>query len=327
MHKYIIFLFTITLTIPVFTGCSYNKKSGLIFDTDTNNEIDDQHALAYLLFNSEKFDIKGITVNATVNGGGIDEHYEEANRIMQLCAWDNKIPLIKGANGNFVKIEKTVKSANFDGHEAVEFIIKEALKYNSKEKLIVLSVGKLTNVALAIKKEPLIIPNIRIVWLGSNYPEPGEYNLENDIISMNYLLNTNVEFEIVTVRYGELSGTDFVKITKDEVEDNIINLGVKIENPVLGRHGGQFYSFGQYSKSLFENIRYFGNPPSRSLFDMAAVAILKNPSWAKSKIIPSPIMIDGEWVEQEDNIRKIKIWEHFEKESILSDFYNSLKVN
>ena len=60
---------------------------------------------------------------------------------------------------------------------------------------------------------------------------------------------------------------------------------------------------------------------------MAAVAILKNPSWAKSKIIPSPIMIDGEWVEQEDNIRKIKIWEHFEKESILSDFYNSLKVN
>ena len=327
MHKYIIFLFTITLTIPVFTSCSYNKKSGLIFDTDTNNEIDDQHALAYLLFNSEKFDIKGITVNATVNGGGIDEHYEEANRIMQLCAWDNKIPLIKGANGNFVKIEKTVKSANFDGHEAVEFIIKEALKYNSKEKLIVLAVGKLTNVALAIKKEPLIIPNIRIVWLGSNYPEPGEYNLENDIISMNYLLNTNVEFEIVTVRYGELSGTDFVKITKDEVEDNIINLGVKIENPVLGRHGGQFYSFGQYSKSLFENIRYFGNPPSRSLFDMAAVAILKNPSWAKSKIIPSPIMIDGEWVEQEDNIRKIKIWEHFEKESILSDFYNSLKVN
>ena len=327
MHKYIIFLFTITLTIPVFTSCSYNKKSGLIFDTDTNNEIDDQHALAYLLFNSEKFDIKGITVNATVNGGGIDEHYEEANRIMQLCAWDNKTPLIKGANGNFIKIEKTVKSANFDGHEAVEFIIKEALKYNSKEKLIVLAVGKLTNVALAIKKEPLIIPNIRIVWLGSNYPEPGEYNLENDIISMNYLLNTNVEFEIVTVRYGELSGTDFVKITKDEVEDNIINLGVKIENPVLGRHGGQFYSFGQYSKSLFENIRYFGNPPSRSLFDMAAVAILKNPSWAKSKIIPSPIMIDGEWVEQEDNIRKIKIWEHFEKESILSDFYNSLKVN
>ena len=231
-------------------------------------------------------------------------------------------------NFNFFKsINNNFHFDNFDGHEAVEFIIKEALKYNSKEKLIFLAVGKLTNVALAIKKEPLIIPNIRIVWLGSNYPEPGEYNLENDIISMNYLLNTNVEFEIVTVRYGELSGTDFVKITKDEVEDNILNLGVKIENPVLGRHGGQFYSFGQYSKSLFENIRYFGNPPSRSLFDMAAVAILKNPSWAKSKIIPSPIMIDGEWVEQEDNIRKIKIWEHFEKESILSDFYNSLKVN
>jgi purine nucleosidase len=31
----------------------------VIFDTDANNEIDDQHALAYLLFNGDVFAVEG----------------------------------------------------------------------------------------------------------------------------------------------------------------------------------------------------------------------------------------------------------------------------
>ena len=53
----------------------------IILDTDANNELDDQHALAYLFFNEDVFDIKGITVNTTYNGGDINKHYEEAIRI------------------------------------------------------------------------------------------------------------------------------------------------------------------------------------------------------------------------------------------------------
>ena len=152
MYKFNIHLFALISLLILSFGCSKNKKSALIFDTDANNEIDDQHALAYLFFNSDTFDIKGITVNATVNGGDIEQHYDEAKRIMQLCGWENKTILIKGVNGDFKKIEKNIKSDNFDGHKAVKFIIKEALKYNSKQKLIILAVGKLTNVALAVKK-------------------------------------------------------------------------------------------------------------------------------------------------------------------------------
>ena len=324
MNKFFIYLLHPILFILMNTSCSHNSKIKIIFDTDANNEIDDQHALAYLFSNSYTFDIKGITVNATKNGGDIKEHYEEAKRIMQLCNWYNKAPLIFGANGNFDSIKKNLQKNDFDGNKGVDFIIQEALKYSPKEKLVVLAVGKLTNLALAVKKEPLIIPNIRLVWLGSNYPEPGEYNLVNDISSMNFLLNTIIEFEMVTVRYGDLSGTDFVKISKNEVEEKISSLGEKIETPVIGRHGGEFYSFGQYAKSLFDNTLFHGNPPSRSLFDMAAVAIIKNPYWAKSSIIPAPIMHDKKWIERPKNPRKIKIWEHFEKELILSDFYQAL---
>src|SRR5947199_1061367 len=76
-------------------------KIPVILDTDANNELDDQHALAYLLFSGDSFAVKGITVNATYNGGNIDEQYAEAERIIKLANEDGKIPLFKGANGNF----------------------------------------------------------------------------------------------------------------------------------------------------------------------------------------------------------------------------------
>lgn len=54
-------------------------------------------------------------------------------------------------------------------YEAVNFIIEQELK-DRDQKLILLPIGKLTNIALALKKESAIAKNIRIVWLGSNYP-------------------------------------------------------------------------------------------------------------------------------------------------------------
>lgn len=302
------------------------KKTPVIFDTDTNNELDDQHALAYLLFNSNSFDVKAVTVNATRKGGTIDSHFNEAKRVMKLCNSIDKIPLLKGANGSFQEIENTLNQENFDGFEAVNFIINEAKKYKNK-KLVIIAVGKLTNIALALKKCPEIARNIRLVWLGGNYPEKGEYNLENDIPSMNYLLKTTIDLEMVTVRYGKPSGTDAVKVTQEDINKYMPGLGPKIEKPVIGRHGGEFDTFGDYSVSLFTHIDYYGDPPSRALFDMAAVAIVKNQQWAEISEIPCPIMVDEQWIEQPNNSRKIGIWENFKKELIIEDFYTSLNTH
>ena len=299
----------------------------VIFDTDANNELDDQHALAYLLFNADVFDTKAITVNATSNGGNIDEQYAEALRIVKLCKADGKVPLLKGANKSFYEIETSLSNATFDGAPAVDFIIDEALKYSTDNKLVVLAVGKLTNVALAVKKEPQITDKIRLVWLGANYPDPGEYNLVNDIPSMNFLLDTNIEFEMVMVRYQKDSGTDHVKVFKKDVLDKEImkGLGPKTDGPVVGRHGSEFYCFGDYSHSLFEHCQFHGEEQYRALFDMAAVAIVKNPVWAKTTIIPAPIMIDEKWVERPENERKILLWEYFNRDAIIEDFLESLR--
>ena len=83
--------------------------------------------------------------------------------------------------------------------------------------------------------------------------------------------------------------------------------------------------FGDYSVDLFRNIDLHGDPPSRALFDMAAVAIVKNSSWAISSQIPSPTLVDGMWVERQENKRKITLWENFNKEKIIQDFYSSME--
>lgn len=297
------------------------SKINVIFDTDANNELDDQHALAYLLLNGETFNVNSVTVNATYNGGDLQGHYDEALRVMKLCNLNHEIPLLKGANGSFAEITNAWNPDNFDGQEGVDQI----LEATEQDSIIIIAVGKLTNIALALKKEPSFAERTKIVWLGSNYPEPGEYNQDNDTIAMNYVLNSTIPFEMVTVRYGKPSGTDAVKVTKEEINQKMPGLGPIAKEPIIGRHGGSFSTFGDYSVSLFEYIDYHGDPPSRPLFDMVAVAILKNKSWGERKLIPAPILINNEWIERPDNQRKIIVWENFKKEEILEDFYNSLK--
>ena len=227
-----------------------DSKIKLIFDTDANNELDDQFALAYMLFNGDVFDVKGITVNATRNDKNVQGHYDEAERVMQLCNLKDSLPLLKGAEGNFDNISKNFDPNAYDGQDGVDFILEET----KKDSIIIVAVGKLTNIALALKKDPSFAKRTKIVWLGSNYPDPGEYNQDNDTTAMNYVLNSKIPFEMVTVRYGKPSGTDAVAVTKAEVNQKLPGLGPKAIEPITGRHGGTFETFGDYGINLFEHI-------------------------------------------------------------------------
>ncbi len=102
-------------------------------------------------------------------------------------------------------------------------------------------------------------------------------------------------------------------------------LGPEASEPVTGRHGGSFTNFGDYSVNLFEHINYHDESQSRALFDMAAVAIVKDPSWASSVEIPCPVYIDNQWMEQPGNERKIMVWENFNRNEIIADFYATLE--
>lgn len=315
-----VLLLSMTLALPSQAE-QRQEKIRILLDTDANNELDDQHAIAYMLFNGSIFDVEGITVNATSGGGEIQKHVDEAVRIVTLCNLKDDVEVIAGASGKYDEIVPNIGKDNFDGHQAVNHIIKQAHKVD-KRKLVLMPVGKLTNIALALKKDPSIAPKVRIVWLGSNYPDPGEYNFVHDLTAIDPIIESNVPFEMVMVRYGKPSGTDAVKASLKEIKKIMPGKGPSISQPVTGRHGGEFRTFGDYSVELFEKFR--GNPTERPLFDMAAVAIVKNPKWAKRVEMGAPMFADGKWTDRPKNPRKIVIWEDFDRDGIMQDFYKCM---
>lgn len=154
----------------------YNSRINVILDTDTYNEADDQFALSYLLKSQDMFNIEAITTapyshknfDVTVKEGQ-DLSYNEVLKICNLLNFNSENKVFKGSLD-------CIQNGYDDENEAVNKIIEIALK---NDMTYVLSIGAITNIALAIKKEPKIINKIEIIWLGGNditYKDNMEYN-------------------------------------------------------------------------------------------------------------------------------------------------------
>ena len=129
-------------------------------------------------------------------------------------------------------------------------------------------------------------------------------------------------FEIVTVR-GEPSGT-LPCARAREISAKMRARGHASRRRDRTR-GGTYEPGGDYSFSLFERINLNGNPPARALFDMAAVAIVKNPAWATARRIPAPTLEASGWVDRPGNARTVIVWENFDTAAIMRDFYASME--
>jgi len=311
--------FILPVILLFLVSCSQQPepdKIPVIFDTDANNELDDQHALAYLIFNDDLFDIKGITTNRTWNGGPVEEHTKEANRIVKLCHAEGRFPVISGANGYFDSLKHHLNDAQYDGKDVVDFIIKNAHAMPEGEKLLLLPVGKLTNITLSLEKDPTIIPKVRVVWLGSNWPGPGEYNMENDTSAVNPVIKSGVELWICTVRGGTME----VKSTRTEIRERLTGKG-KETQPIEGRHGGTYTRLGDYLVNLWENVEH----EYRSLFDMAAVANVKNPGWAEDTLVYEPRLINNEWTTAGGKSDSVIFWRNYDVDAVMTDFWTIME--
>lgn len=167
-----------------------DSKIDLILDSDVFNEIDDQFAIAYMVKNQDRLNIKGITIapfspihNKKVSNvsESIDRSYDEAIHTLELLgAYELKNKVYKGSR-RFLNDEK-----DFVESEAVDFIIHESKKYDKKNRLTIVGIGAITNIASAINKDPSIIERINLVWLGGSdygYYINKEFNMYQDIAS------------------------------------------------------------------------------------------------------------------------------------------------
>ena len=281
-----------------------NKKINVILDTDTYNECDDQFALSYLIRSKELFNIEAITVapyshntrNVSVPEGQ-ELSYKE---ILKICKWldfDTSNKVFKGSMDY-------IQNGYNENNDAVNKIIEIALK---NDKTYILGIGAITNIALAIKKEPKIIDRMEIIWLGGNeidYKDNLEYNFRQDIEAVKTVFDSKVKITILPCKNVVAD----LRIDINELKSNLDNKS-ELCNYLINR----FYNDG-----------YHGIQESRVIWDISVIASMINKNWFETKEISClNIKEDGSY-ELTDNRHTITFVTKLDRDKIYEDLFKKL---
>ncbi len=284
---------------------NYRKeKINVILDTDTYNECDDQFALAYMIKSQDIFNIEAITVapfshkerNETVISG----QEKSYNEILKICNWlnfDTKNKVFKGA-------EDYICNGYEEDNDAVNKIIEEALR---NKKTYIMAIGAITNVALAIKKEPKIIGKIEVIWLGGNelgYKDNLEYNFKQDIEAVKIVFNSKVNLTVLPCKNV---------VSKLKIDINILEECLSNKSVLCNYLIDRFYNDG-----------YHGIQKERVIWDISAIAYMINQNWFILKEISCPNINNDTSYNLTDDCHKVKFVTDINRDEIYKDLFKKL---
>lgn len=284
---------------------NYKKeKFNVILDTDTYNECDDQFALSYMLKSQDVFNVEAITVapfshkskNVTAN----ESQELSYNEILKICNWLNFDTTNKVFKGSMDYLQNGYNGEN----EAVNKIIEIALK---NEKTYILAIGAITNIALAIKKEPRIIDKIEVIWLGGHsllQEENREFNFRQDVEAVRIIFESKVELTVIPCK----------------------NVASNLQTSIyeLNHHLKDKSELCNYLISRFYNDGYHGNQERRIIWDISVIAYMINKKWFTSKEISCPNIKEDTSYEVTTNKHNITMVNYIDVNSVYNDLFGKL---
>lgn len=281
-----------------------------ILDADTGNEMDDLYAIVRSLIDE---DVKLIALTSA--------HFNNVQLVTDSL-WN----IYPTAGINTVKISQDINESLLEGlkkddiphpqgcdrivgyswgyyegapvptSDAVDFIIHEAKEHNPENKLNILCVGPVTNVAAAILREPGIEKNIRLFSLSMKYDEENKawdknsFNARNDINALDLVLN-NVDLEFIVIP-GNVSRT--LTFRRDETLER---LG-RWEHPV--------------TDILAKRWDEVSAGDSWIMWDLALVEAVIHPEMATLQKIPAP---------PENGSREIYVYTDIDEDKMRDEFW------
>lgn len=279
------------------------QKINVIIDTDIYNECDDQFALSYLLKSQERFNIEAITIapyhhdNSISIEEGIEKGYEE---IIKICNWlhyDYANKVFKGATDY---LTKGYQKEN----DAVSKIIEIA---NKNDKTYILAIGAITNVALAILKEPNIISKIEVIWLGGHsflYNNNKEFNFRQDMQAVKTVFASKVKLTIIPCK---------------NVASNLRTSLYELEHFLKGKS-----ELCDYLCQRFYNDHVHGLQERRVLWDISVIAYMVNKNWFETMEVSCPNIREDTSYELTENKHKITVVNYLNVDEIYKDLFKKL---
>lgn len=283
-----------------------NKKVNVILDTDIYNECDDQFALSYLLKSQDKFNIEAITVapyhhdnNISIEEG-TDKSYDE---IIKICNWLN----FDWTNKIFKGSTDYIVNGYNEENDAVNKIIEIA---NKNDKTYILAIGAITNVAIAIKKEPKIVDKIEVVWLGGHSflnKDNKEFNFKQDIQAVRTVFESKVKLTIIPCK---------------NVASNLRTSIYELEHFLKGKS-----ELCDYLCQRFYDDGVHGIQERRVIWDISVIAYMINKEWFETNEVSCPNINSDTSYELTENNHKITVVNYLNVDKIYKDLFEKLRKN
>ena len=248
-----------------------------VLDADTANEMDDMYAVAHAVldpdadltlltsahFNNTEIVTKGRWHAYDMDGFvPLDASQEENEKLLAVLGSD--VPALPGAPEMIGYSWGYFEGAPVPGGAGIDAIIEAARAMPDGERLPVLSVGPLTNVAAAIIKAPDIVPKLDLWWLGTKYDvservwNKNSFNARNDINAVDYLLNR--EDVALTIMPGEVARQ--LMFQRDRSLDCLAKSDMPVASP------------------LAERWEFVSADKEWTMWDLALTLAITHPEWA-----------------------------------------------
>jgi inosine-uridine nucleoside N-ribohydrolase len=202
MKKVVIFWSIVLFTSSVWSQpLPVKLKHSVIIDTD--GAIDDFRAISLLLARPE------ITIKAILMSDGSLSPNESAEKIGSLLHEFNyeNIPLacgdvLKGINPPWRQFNRQIRwgSESSDRVTVLNAVncLSEQLT-NANEKIILVCLGPLSNIAQLIKKNANLVSKIeRIIWYNDSVEPLQGFNYEYDNVNADLVLKSNVRVDVIS---------------------------------------------------------------------------------------------------------------------------------
>lgn len=267
-------------------------KHKIILDCDPGHD----DAIA-ILFAGNHPEIELLAVTTVAGNQSVDKTTRNALRVCSL-AHLHAIPIASGASGPLVRTSKHAGDihgeSGLDGpvmpeptlqpvpRHAVDLIIE--LLLNSDDDITIVATGPLTNIAMAMRRQPAIIPRIRAISLMG-----GAIGLGNVTPAAEFNIHFDPEAAAIVFGCGRPITMAPLEVTHQALATaEILQRLRAVERPVATFAADLFDFFGE----MYQRVFGF---PAGPVHDPCAVAAVIDPTILQAQMMRVEIELFGEW--------------------------------
>ncbi|MDQ1000505.1 purine nucleosidase [Neobacillus niacini] len=296
----------------------------IIFDVDTG--IDDALAMSYSL-NSPELEVLGFTTCF----GNVSVAEATRNTLAVLEKVGKRIPVYQGADQTFMRGEKDHWAKHVHGEDglgntlnndpiaqaesqfAPEFIIEQVK--NRPHEITIIAVGPLTNLALAVKRAPEIIPLVKeVVVMGGAVTVPG---------NVNAFAEANIISDPEAAEYVFSSGLQVTIVGLDVTMKTLLPLSKLDEWRATGKDTAHFFAdMTEFYIGYYES--FYPGIGGCALHDPLAVGVAIDSSFVVTETMNVKVVTEGEEVGRTvgyvEGKPKIRVCKEVEADRFLEHF-------